>query len=396
MKPELLQNLTAKLLSVNLFFIVLTGGLVSPALAQNSLPPVPGYDAEEVVVEPYFNEIRRSGKLDFKRTLNLSFKSTGYLTRLTVDEGDVFKADQLLAALETDELIEEKNASYAELLQAKRDVKRVKKLAEQKLSFEQELDSAETRVETTRARYKVAYYNLEKAQIVAPFDGVVLARHTELGELQSPGTQVLQVAALNNNWIARVALTGEEVSRVRTGQSVTVILERLGEVEGVITKVPAMANTQGQLFMIEMLLPGLSLTQGVAAGQIVEVVIKTSSYQAVYRLPIEGLMAVDDNGKAQVMVSAASNPGQKDFIRQAFEILALDNRYVYLLANEGDRPLNVVTRGLAAHECQRPLSYESTFCRHQKRPVYPHGCFAYGTGGPGILFQYAALGRPPV
>jgi len=333
------------LLSVNLFFLLLAGGSASPALAQNSPPTSPGYDAEEVVVEPYFHEIRRSGKLDFKRTLNLSFKSAGYLTRLTVDEGDVFKAQQLLAALETDELIEEKNASYAELLQAKRDVNRVKKLAAKKLSFEQELDSAKTRVETTRARYKVAYYNLEKAQIVAPFDGVVLARHTELGELQSPGTQVLQVAALKDNWIAKVALTGEEVSWVRTGQSVTVILERLGEVEGVITKVPAMANTQGQLFMIEMLLPGLSLTQGVAAGQIVEVVIKTSSYQAVYRLPIEALMAVDDDGKAQVMVNSADFPGQEDFIRQAFEILALDNRYVYLLANEGERPLNVVTRG---------------------------------------------------
>ncbi|WDE05030.1 efflux RND transporter periplasmic adaptor subunit [Thalassomonas viridans] len=344
MNSDLLQNLAAKLLPVKVFFFLLLGSFVFPASAQNPPVTAQGYDAEEVQVEPYFDEIRRTGKLDFKRTLNLSFKSAGYLTRLTVDEGDIFKAQQLLAALETDELIEEKNASYAELLQAKRDVNRVKQLAEKKLSFEQELDNAETRVETTRARYKVAYYNLEKAQIVAPFDGVVLARHTELGELQSPGTQVLQVAALKNNWIAKVALTGEEVSRVRTGQAVSVILDRLGEVEGVITKVPAMANTQGQLFMIEILLPELSLTQGVAAGQIVEVVIKTSSYQAVYRLPIEALMAVDDSGKAQVMVNSAGQ-GQEVFIRQGFEILSLDNSYVYLLANEGDRPLNVVTRG---------------------------------------------------
>ncbi|WP_044834088.1 efflux RND transporter periplasmic adaptor subunit [Thalassomonas actiniarum] len=342
MKPDLLQNLAAKLLFVKLFFLLLAGSFTSLASAQNAPASAQGYDAKEVYVEPYFDEIRRTGKLDFKRTLNLSFKSSGYLTRLTVDEGDIFKAEQLLAALETDELIEEKNASYAELLQAKRDVRRIKQLAEKKLTFEQELDNAETRVETTRARYKVAYYNLEKARIAAPFDGVVLARHTELGELQSPGTQVLEVAALKNNWIAKVALTGAEVSRVSVGQKVSVVLERLGEVEGVITKVPAIANTRGQLFMIEILLPELSLAKGVAAGQIVEVLIRISAGQSVYRIPIEALIAVDDAGKALVMVSPAE---QAQYVQQAFDILSLDNSYVYLLANEFDQPLNIIIRG---------------------------------------------------
>lgn len=343
MKSDISQQLTDKLLLLFLFFLFINFINVPQVLAQN-------YDLEEVFVEPYFEEIRRTGKLDFKRTLTLSFKSSGYLSRLTVDEGDAFKAEQLLAALVTTELIEEKNASYAELLQAKRDVNRIKKLIDKQLSSEQELDIANTRVETTRARYKVAYYNLDKAQIQAPFDGVVLARHTELGEFQTPGKEVLQVAALKNNWIAKVALTGREISLVDVGQKVIVHLNQLGAVKGVISKVPAMANTQGHLFMIEVLLPQLTLDKGIAAGQIVEVVINFTGDQYIYRMPIEALNGVDATGKALVIVERLSQESLlknsvDKFAQQAFDILRLDNAYVYLRAEQNDQPLKIITRG---------------------------------------------------
>ena len=56
------------------------------------------YDLEQVIVEPYADTIKRTGKLDFKRTLNLSFKSSGYLTKLSVDEGQYFEKGRLHAA----------------------------------------------------------------------------------------------------------------------------------------------------------------------------------------------------------------------------------------------------------------------------------------------------------
>ena len=145
------------------------------------------YDLEQVIVEPYADTIKRTGKLDFKRTLNLSFKSSGYLTKLSVDEGQYFEKDQLLASLDTTELLQNKNSTYAQLLQAKREVNRQRELLKNELSSQQELDLALTKVETTRSAYQIAFYHLEKAQVYSPFSGVVLNRYTELGELQSPG-----------------------------------------------------------------------------------------------------------------------------------------------------------------------------------------------------------------
>jgi len=299
------------------------------------------YDLEEVSAAPYTDVIKRTGKLDYKRVLNLSFKSSGFLKKLNVDEGDSFKNKQLLASLDTAELKEHKNSTYAQLLQAKRDVTRIAKLLKEGLTTERELDVADTAVETTRANYKVAFYNLDKAQIYAPFAGVVLARHTELGELQSPGREVLQVAALNNNWVIRVALTGLEVSQVSLEQEVQVSLSHLGNVRGVISKIPAIADKDSHLFIIEVLLPDVTLKSGMIAGQLAGVTIDFSSENFVYRLPIEALVAVDVNGDALVIVQT-DNLG---FEQKSFKIFQLDNNFVYLQANNDEQPLKIISKG---------------------------------------------------
>ena len=320
----------------NLFWLVVLSALL-PLRAMTA-----NFDVENVQVEQYNDVVIRTGKLDFKRTLNLSFKSSGYLTKLSVDEGEYFEKEQLLASLETVELKEQKNAAYAQLLQAKREVNRIEKLIASELSSEQALDNAKTQVETTRANYQIAYYNLEKAQIKAPFSGVVLARFSDLGELQSPGREVLKVAALKDNWVVKVALTGTEIGQVRLNQVVDVRLHSLGKVKGVITKVPIIANTDSQLFLIDVLLPDVMLNSGVVAGQIAEVRIDFASNKFVYRVPIEALMAVDENGRALIVTQISEN---ERAVQQAFDIFKIDNEYVYLIANKSDQSLNIVTRG---------------------------------------------------
>jgi len=298
------------------------------------------YDLEQVIVEPYANTIKRTGKLDFRRTLNVSFKSSGYLDKLLVDEGQYFENKQLIASLDTTELLQNKNSTYAQLMQAKREVNRQKILIGSGLSSEQEVDLASTNVETARSAYQIAFYNLEKSKIFAPFSGVVLNRYTELGELQSPGREVLKIAALDRNWVVKVALTGSEVSQVRLGQKVNVSLQSLGAVIGEVSKIPAIANSGGNMFIIEVLLPNLTLKSGIVAGQIAEIVIDFTSDNFVYRLPISALISVDDSGKAIVIKQT-----NQELSYQHYDIYRLDNQYLYLFASVDDQPMQIVTNG---------------------------------------------------
>jgi multidrug efflux system membrane fusion protein len=321
---------------MKLFSIVFTLLLIllaAPSLAQS-------YDTELISAELYSETIQRTGKLDFKRTLSLSFKSSGYLTLLSIDEGEQFNKGQLLASLDITVLKEQKNSNFAQLTQAKREVERISQLMESKLASERQMDTAITQVETTRSAYQVSYYNLQKAQIYAPFAGVVLARDTELGELQSPGQQVLKVAKLD--WIIKVALTGQEVSQVRLEQRVRVSLSHIGIVEGIISKIPAIANADSNLFTIEVSLPKSKINAGMIAGQLAGVNIAFDSDKFVYRLPIAALVAVDDNGKAIVIAQSFDH---SDFTQHSFEVFQLDNDYVYLKANRNDEPLVIITKG---------------------------------------------------
>jgi len=328
---KLLKIFNSKIPSLILFFLC----IVSVQAAVHE-----GYQVTQIEAEPYTQSIQRTGKVDFARVVNLSFKTAGFLTQLSVGEGDTFEKGQVLAALDTSELLAEKNASYARLLQAKRNIARVQTLMKKKLSSQRDLDDALTAVETTRAAYRVANYNLDKAQIVAPFDGVVIHRSTDLGELQAPGVGALQVAALDNNLIASVSLTGEEISLVHLNQEVKVHLAYAGIVNGKISKIPAIADSRNHLFTIEVALEETNLTKPLIVGQIARILIHAKGQDFVYRLPIAALNSMNAKGQALITVEKNNKPEQ-----QAFTIYKVDNDFIYLVTQENSVALNIVTQG---------------------------------------------------
>ncbi|WP_206483064.1 efflux RND transporter periplasmic adaptor subunit [Thalassotalea sp. G2M2-11] len=299
------------------------------------------YEIAQVSVSPYEKSFTRAGKVAFKRTANLSFKSSGYLDELSADEGDFFSSKQRLASLNTEELKALKNTRYIALLQAKKDRKRIQQLLAKKLTTEQALELAQTKVETQREAYQIAYYNLEKAEIYAPFNGVVLARHAELAEFQTPGKPILTVAAIDNNLVVKVSLTSREVVFVKQGQEVKVRLPNLGQVDGVISKVPVISNTAGQLYLIEVLLKSMSAGGGVVAGQLAQVEIDVASDKLVYKVPLSALIEIDELGNAILLTKVSD----ERFIHQSFTVLNMDNQFLYLNANSQNDTLDVVTTG---------------------------------------------------
>jgi RND family efflux transporter MFP subunit len=301
-------------------------------------------ETKTIKVDNIVKQISRTGKLGFKRTVSLSFKSIGYLKVLNIDEGDTFSKGQLLAELDAAELIEEKNASYARLLQAKREVTRILKLINKNLSSQQALDDARTAVDTARASYKVAEYNLTKARLYAPFDGVVVKRFSELGELQNPSQSTLKLAATHKNLVVRVALTAEEVTLISLQQNVDITFKQYGIFTGVVSKIPAIADQQNHLFTIEVLLSDVKATQ-VAVGQLARLSTKVRTNQLAYRLPIAALNSVDSQDRALIMLQENNALKATSFKQQAFVIKKISNKYIYLSAQENALPLTVVTKG---------------------------------------------------
>jgi len=88
--------------------------------------------------------------------------------------------------------------------------------------------AAERQVELAKANIRNANETLKMAQIVlgyttlyAPFDGIIVVRQAELGEIMAPGTPVVTMADLDHVWL-RAYINETDIGKVRLGQAVAV------------------------------------------------------------------------------------------------------------------------------------------------------------------------------
>ena len=141
-----------------------------------------------------------SGYVVAQREASVSSKGTGVLEYLGVVEGDKVKRGQIIARLDNRDIVAQLDEAKSNLQLYKAQVKEVennynreKELFERGLSSQQSLDQAEANYKTllaniniAEARIRAAEVALENMIIRAPFDGTVLTKNAEVGEIVAP------------------------------------------------------------------------------------------------------------------------------------------------------------------------------------------------------------------
>jgi HlyD family secretion protein len=85
----------------------------------------------------------------------------------------------------------------------------------------EELAVEHSNVSQANQNLRMSRLRLEYTVLRAPFDGVVLVRQAELGEVVSPGTPVVTLADVDHLWV-RVYVPETDLGKVRWGQAVDV------------------------------------------------------------------------------------------------------------------------------------------------------------------------------
>jgi HlyD family secretion protein len=86
------------------------------------------------------------------------------------------------------------------------------------------IKAAGARVQLARASLDLAKIQLSYTQLKAPFDGILVSRNVEPGEVVSPGREVLSVADLSRMDL-KVFVDETEIGKVKPGQSVDVKID---------------------------------------------------------------------------------------------------------------------------------------------------------------------------
>jgi len=233
-----------------------------------------------------FSLLNASGYVVAQRKAAVSSKATGRLEWLGVEEGSVVRKGELLARLENRDVAATKDQAAANLSSARHSLEQA--LVEQKdaaraLSRSRELiaegiiaqadyDTAEARYQRARAAVAVARANIRGAEsalqgaeasldytlIRAPFDGVVLTKNADVGDIVSP----LAAAANAKAAVVTLADMGSlqveadvseaNLAKVYVGQPSEILLDALPEVRfrGVLqTIVPTADRSKGSVMV---------------------------------------------------------------------------------------------------------------------------------------------------
>jgi HlyD family secretion protein len=218
--------------------------------------------------------VSASGKIDPKKTVNISAQSTGRITRLAVREGDRVKAGQLLlqidavnaeAAVRRDQAgvagastaLEQSRVSLkaakASLDSARQALKRQQELWQAGLTTretleraqtevdvresdlnarEQEIKNRETMLNQQEAGLASSRHTLSQVRFEAPFDGIVTRRNVEEGEnvvvgtMNNAGTVLLTVADMSVIE-AEVEVDETDIPLVTLGQKAKIMIDAI-------------------------------------------------------------------------------------------------------------------------------------------------------------------------
>jgi HlyD family secretion protein len=186
-----------------------------------------------------------SGYVVARRKAAVASKGTGTLVYLGVEEGDVVKKGQVLARLEDSDVVaslrrarENLRVAEADLKDAKESLRRQKTLIERDLIAQAEYDAAEARYKRVVASIDAARFSVQEAEvavdntrIVAPFDGTVVQKNADVGEIVAPlagavssRAAVVTIADLSSLEV-EADVSEANITRVSSDQPCEIILD---------------------------------------------------------------------------------------------------------------------------------------------------------------------------
>lgn len=141
-----------------------------------------------------------SGYVVARRKAAVASKGTGTLVYLAVEEGDRVKKGQVIARLDDSDVMatlrrarENLRVAEADLDDARRQYERMRAVIDKRAVSQADYDAAEARykrvvstIEAAKYAVREAEVAVENTRIMAPFDGTVLKKNADVGEIVAP------------------------------------------------------------------------------------------------------------------------------------------------------------------------------------------------------------------
>jgi len=353
-----------KKIIIGIIVVVVLGGLAYANMGLNR-PTGIQVTVEKIEARDLESIVSASGKIQPKRSVNISAETMGKVMNLHVREGDMVTKGQLLLQIDSKNLetnVQNREASLASaklqldqtraqidnskvaLKEAEDTLKRqeqmfkngllprdqweriVNDVARQKTNLQVSESSARTqeqRIKQEEANLSSANYDLTKLRVLAPITGIVTRRNIEEGEtavvgtMNNAGTVLLTIADLSVIE-TEIEVDETDIPFIKIGQPAKVKIDALPDLEfpGKVTEVgnspiqAAAGQQRATNFKVVVTIDGE--VPNVRPGFTCTAVVTTATRQKVLSVPTQAMtlreVVVDDKG--QVVPPEMPKPGQ--------------------------------------------------------------------------------------
>jgi HlyD family secretion protein len=290
--------------------------------------PVEGYPAAQGDVAA---EVMGTGTLEARVQTVVSTKIPGRILDMRVDQGDAVSAGQALLRLDDSEFRQQVEMARSALEAAKATVERMQAeavrsqaiLEQTRIEYrrreslftsrsiaaneidkrKEEMKVAEAEVEKTRAAVVEARKNLVVAQntvdfhlarlgdtlISAPFDGLIVRRDRDPGDVVVPGTSIFLLISTQSLWV-RAWVDETEMQRVSTGQRARVVFRAEPEADfnGRVARIGRETDRETREFLADVEVE--RLPRNWSLGQRADVFIETARKAGATIVPSQAIL----------------------------------------------------------------------------------------------------------
>jgi RND family efflux transporter MFP subunit len=264
-----------------------------------------------------------TGTIKSETEVNITSQRSGRISRLYVEQGDRVKAGDMIAELDTSEVIANLNKAKADLKKAEIDFenakveyKRKEALFKESLLTQQQFDEAKrllsiTNAELERARavLEVSRLQYEYSFIRTPVEGVIAERLVEVGDTTIKGTLIASVVDPDNLYI-KAPIDEADIDSVALGQMVKITMDAYPDriFYGKVLKISPIvigARHEARTFEVRasisdgdiVLKPGMSADIEIVTKKIEDTLVVPS--QAVIEEGDKKIVYVFDDGRAK-------------------------------------------------------------------------------------------------
>jgi membrane fusion protein (multidrug efflux system) len=227
--------------------IVLVGIKASQIVKMARTPqPVPVATVTSAVVkeEDWAPTLSAVGSISAVQGAIISAELGGVVSEVEFQNGGVAKKGDVLLKLDSSSEEAQLRTAQADLELVRANLERAKNLAARKVVSRQELDAAQSAFGQKQGTVDNMSAFIGKKQVHAPFDGQLGIRQVNVGQMITPGQQVVQLTSLDPVYVD-FALPQQELSQLATGFEARVRTDAVSgrEFKGKITAINSMVDT---------------------------------------------------------------------------------------------------------------------------------------------------------